>query len=39
MDGYFCPASALWTILLLVTGVALFLTNKFSGTGRESLVG
>jgi iron(III) transport system permease protein len=38
MDGYFGPASALSTILLLVTGIALFLANKFSGTGRESLV-
>jgi iron(III) transport system permease protein len=38
MDGYFGPASALSTILLLVTGIALFIANKFSGTGRESLV-
>ncbi len=39
LDGYFGPASALSTILLLVTGVALYLANKFSGTGKESLVG
>jgi iron(III) transport system permease protein len=38
MDGYFGPASALSTILLVVTGVALFAANKFSRTGRESLV-
>jgi iron(III) transport system permease protein len=38
MDGYYGPASALSTILLLVTGLALFAVNKF-GMGRESLVG
>jgi iron(III) transport system permease protein len=38
MDGYYGPASALSTILLAVTGLALFAVNKF-GMGRESIVG
>jgi iron(III) transport system permease protein len=39
MDGYFGPASALSTILLVVTGIALFIVNKFFGMGKESIVG
>jgi iron(III) transport system permease protein len=39
MDGYYGPASALSTILLAVTGIALFVVNRFLGMGRESLVG
>jgi iron(III) transport system permease protein len=39
MDGYFGPASAMSTILLAATGLALFVVNKVFGLGRESLVG
>jgi iron(III) transport system permease protein len=38
MDGYYGPASALSTILLAVTGIALFVVNRFLGMGKESLV-
>jgi iron(III) transport system permease protein len=37
LDGYFGPASAMSTILLAVTGLSLFLVNRFFGLGRESL--
>jgi iron(III) transport system permease protein len=37
LDGYFGPASAMSTILLLVTGVAVFIVNRVSG-GRETVV-
>ncbi len=36
LDGYFGPASALATFLLVATGIALFIVNKFFGFGRES---
>jgi iron(III) transport system permease protein len=39
VDGYFGPASAMATILLAVTGIALFIVNRFFGLRRESLVG
>jgi iron(III) transport system permease protein len=39
LDGYFGPASAMSTILLAVTGLSLFLVNRFFGLGREGLVG
>jgi iron(III) transport system permease protein len=39
LDGYFGPASAMSTILLAVTGLSLFLVNRFFGLGRESLSG
>jgi len=39
LDGYFGPASAMSTILLAVTGLSLFLVNRFFGLGRESLAG
>jgi iron(III) transport system permease protein len=39
MDGYFGPASAMATILLAVTGLALFVLNRFFGLKKESLVG
>ncbi len=38
VDGYFGPASAMSTILLAVTGLSLFVVNRFFGLGRESLV-
>jgi iron(III) transport system permease protein len=37
LDGYFGPASAMSTILLLVTGLAVFFVNRYSG-GRESVI-
>jgi len=37
LDGYFGPASAMSTILLVVTGLAVFFVNRYSG-GRESVV-
>jgi iron(III) transport system permease protein len=39
LDGYFGPASAMSTILLAVTGLSLFLVNRFFGLGREGIVG
>jgi len=39
LDGYFGPASAMSTILLAVTGLSLFLVNRFFGLGRETLAG
>jgi iron(III) transport system permease protein len=39
VDGYFGPASAMATILLAVTGISLFLVNRFFGLRREALVG
>lgn len=38
LDGLFGPASALATFLLIATGLALFIVNKFFGLGRETLV-
>ena len=39
LDGLFGTASALATFLLVATGLALFIVNKFLGVGRETLVG
>ena len=39
LDGLFGTASALATILLLSTGLALFIVNKFLGVGKESIAG
>ncbi len=39
MDGYYGPASAMATILLAVTGIALFVVNRFFGLKKESFVG
>jgi iron(III) transport system permease protein len=39
LDGLFGTASALATFLLVATGIALFIVNKFFGLGRESIVG
>ena len=39
LDGYFGPASAMSTILLAVTGVSLYVVNRYFGMGREGLVG
>ena len=39
LDGLFGTSSALATILLLATGLALFIVNSVFGAGRESIVG
>lgn len=39
LDGLFGIASALSTILLVSTGLALFIVNKFLGVGKESIAG
>ena len=39
LDGLFGTASALATILLFSTAIALFIVNRFLGVGKESLVG
>jgi len=38
LDGLFGTASAMSTILLLVTGVALYLVNRWTGKAGESVV-
>ncbi|RKX76118.1 MAG: iron ABC transporter permease [Spirochaetes bacterium] len=39
LDGLFGTASAMATILLVSTGLALFIVNKFLGVGRETIAG
>jgi len=39
MDGYFGTASAMSTILLLVTGISLYLVNRWMGGSNEAIVG
>jgi iron(III) transport system permease protein len=39
LDGLFGTASALATFLLIATGIALHLVNRFVGLGRETIVG
>ena len=38
LDGYFGTASALATMLLLATGLALYAVNRFFGVRNEALV-
>ncbi|HET7838451.1 MAG TPA: iron ABC transporter permease, partial [Rectinemataceae bacterium] len=38
LDGYFGTASAMSTILLLVTGISLYLVNRLTGKSGESIV-
>ena len=38
LDGYFGPASAMSTVLLVVTGVAVYVVTKFFKGGRESII-
>lgn len=38
LDGYFGTASALATMLIAATGIALYVVNKFFGVRNESLV-
>ena len=37
MDGYFGTASAMSTILLVVTGVSMFVVNKYFNRGQRYL--
>ncbi len=39
LDGLFGTASALATILLVSTGIALFIVNKFLGVGKDTITG
>ncbi len=39
LDGYFGPASALSTILLIATGLSLYAANKMTGLGKDSFLG
>lgn len=39
LDGFFGTASAMSTILLLVTGLALYLVNRWAGGSNEAIVG
>jgi iron(III) transport system permease protein len=39
LDGLFGTASALATILLVCTGLALFIVNKFLGVGKATIAG
>lgn len=39
VDGYYGQASAMSTILMAATAVALYVVNRFLGGSRESLVG
>jgi iron(III) transport system permease protein len=36
LDGYFGPASALSTILLIATGLSLYVANKMTGLGKTA---
>jgi iron(III) transport system permease protein len=38
LDGFFGTASAMSTILLLVTGIALYLVNRWTGGSSEAVV-
>ncbi|MFA6506033.1 MAG: iron ABC transporter permease [Treponemataceae bacterium] len=38
LDGFFGTASAMSTILLLVTGIALYAVNRWTGKSGESIV-
>ncbi len=38
LDGYFGTASAMATILLLVTGLSLYLVNRWTGGSGEAIV-
>jgi iron(III) transport system permease protein len=38
MDGYFGTASAMSTILLVVTGVSLFIVNKYFNRGSDTFI-
>ena len=38
LDGLFGTASALATFLLVATGIALFVVNRFVGIGKDTVV-
>jgi iron(III) transport system permease protein len=38
VDGYFGTASAMSTILLLVTGIALYIVNTWFNRGSETFI-
>lgn len=38
VDGYFGTASAMSTILLVVTGIAMFIVNKYFNRGSETFI-
>jgi len=38
VDGYFGTASAMSTILLVVTGVSMFVVNKYFNRGSETFI-
>ncbi len=38
VDGYFGTASAMSTILLLVTGIALFVINRYFNRGKDTFI-
>lgn len=38
MDGYFGTASAMSTILLIVTGVSMFIVNKYFNRGSDTFI-
>lgn len=38
LDGYFGTASAMATILLFVTGLSLYLVNRFTGGSNDAIV-
>jgi iron(III) transport system permease protein len=39
LDGYFGPASAMSTILLVATAIGLYLVYRFFGLNRETFTG
>lgn len=39
LDGYFGTASAMSTILFVVTGIAMFVVNKYFNRGSETFIG
>ncbi len=39
VDGYFGTASAMSTILLVVTGIAVFVVNKYFKRGNDTFIG
>ena len=38
LDGYFGPASAMSTVLLVVTGIAVYVVTKFFKGGKENII-
>jgi iron(III) transport system permease protein len=38
VDGYFGTASAMSTILLVVTGVSMFIVNRYFNRGSDTFI-